>query len=302
MLFGLPSTSACGNTPPTLPGTPGGTIDGIVVGPGSTVAGCDFGQLSPSTISGTVFKDHNNDGIKNGSDSGQGGATVEALFTASTFVAPTSWAATTPTNGRFSFNDLYPGEYKLIVSPPAPLLTGKVSTDLGTGCVNGSTPDHCPGESVNTQSVTGMSLVGDNSYANALFGELDPASITYRVFDDKDGSGTYTSGDTTLTEAQGPVTLTGVDDLGDPVSRSYEVTQADGSRIFTELRPSDGNGYALTLVPPAGFNLREGIYVTNGQGTQEAGASKRHRDQLDRHRSGVGDQLVERMRSGIGHE
>src|SRR5207247_4934593 len=58
------------------------------------------------------------------------------------------------------------------------------------------------------------------------------------------------------------VTLTGTNNLGNPVSRTT-TTGADGSFLFANLLPSNGAGYTITETQPAGF----------GQGIARAGTA-----------------------------
>ena len=48
------------------------------------------------------------------------------------------------------------------------------------------------------------------------------------------------------------VTLSGTDDLGNVVDVTVQ-TDVNGDYVFTDLRPSDANGYTITETQPAGF-------------------------------------------------
>ena len=67
---------------------------------GST--GNNFAEIVPSSITGTVFLDQNNNGIQNGPDNGLSGVMIQLLNSVGTVVATT----TTDASGNYSFTNL----------------------------------------------------------------------------------------------------------------------------------------------------------------------------------------------------
>src|SRR5439155_6035068 len=60
------------------------------------------------------------------------------------------------------------------------------------------------------------------------------------------------------------ITLTGIDDLGQPVNRAVP-TDANGVYLFANLRPSDAVGYTIAETQPAGLlDGRDALGAVNG--------------------------------------
>ena len=99
---------------------------------------------------------------------------------------------------------------------------------------------------INTIQVAG----GQNSINNN-FGEIVASSIAGKVFLDSNNSGTLQTGEAGI--AGVPITLTGIDDLGNPIGPGGAGitvnTLADGSYVFPNLRPSGAGGYTITEGP-----------------------------------------------------
>ena len=111
-------------------GTPGnGTtsqdqFSGIVLAPSVNGQNNDFGELLPATVSGFVYEDLNNNGLRASSgEPGISGVTVVLTGTNDQgTIAPET--TTTAADGSYSFANLRPGTYVVTDTPPSGFLDG----------------------------------------------------------------------------------------------------------------------------------------------------------------------------------
>ncbi len=212
----------------------------------------NFGELNtpvplpPGALSGFVYEDPNNNGIKDAGEAGIGATTV-TLIRVVAGVTTTIGTTTTAADGSYSFTNLDPGlGYRVLEAQPAAFLDGKDTTGStgGTKTVN----DRLDDIAVPTGGVS----------ENNNFGELRPAQLSGFVYLDSDDDGVKDAGEAPIPGTT--VTLTGTDDLG-AVNR-VATTAADGSYAFTGLRPGS---YNVTETQPAGFlDGKDTIGTING--------------------------------------
>jgi large repetitive protein len=216
----------------TTPGSAGGTaagnvISGIVLTSGTAGVSYDFVETY-SSLAGTVFVDTDNDGVQDAGENGIPGVTVTLTGTdaAGNTVNRT---ATTDANGDYLFDDLLAGTaYTVTETQPTAYLDGidTAGTSGGATTVN--------------DRISAINLPAGTDATSYDFGEISPASIAGRVLDDKP----------TPNPIPGvTITLTGTDDLGNPVSLTT-TTNASGNYSFTGLRPGT---YTVTETQPAGY-------------------------------------------------
>lgn len=164
-------------------------ITGIVLnadGLGGEVSGSvnnNFAEIIPSSISGKVFLDHNNDGLVNGSDSGIPGQLIE-LWKNGSKVTETS----TDADGNYRFDGLEPGDY-VIKQPNQPDGT---SNGKATGGVvpNGGTPGTGSNPTTTSSEIGTVKLPPNTQSTGNNFAELpNNRSISGSVFLDHDNSG-----------------------------------------------------------------------------------------------------------------
>src|SRR5262249_36381718 len=105
-----------------------------------------------------------------------------------------------------------------------------------------------PGGVTTNDRFSNIDLVAGFDGANNNFGELPAATISGFVFHDKNNNGKFDGTDVGLPGEK--ISLTGIDDLGNVVSKST-TTLADGSYSFIGLRP--GN-YTVIETQPAKYN------------------------------------------------
>ncbi|NEX62981.1 SdrD B-like domain-containing protein [Noviherbaspirillum galbum] len=121
----------------------------------------DAGVYTPAKLSGYVYQDLGNDGVRN-SEPGIGGVTLTLTGTDGAGNAVTL-ATTTDGNGYYHFDNLAPGTYQVVETQPASYLDGKDTAGSAGG--NTSTND----------VISQISLAsGTNSIENN-FGELLPS-------------------------------------------------------------------------------------------------------------------------------
>ncbi len=205
---------------------------GIVVGHESDLTGSNynFGELPPATVSGSVYIDANDDGVRQGSETGISGVQVELQGTDDLGDTITQFTSTNGT-GNFSFAGLRPGSYSVSEpTPPAGYLNGLDNQgNNAAGVIAGSAtgPRQIPGSGTITLGVGATS-------ANNMFGELQPASLAGFVYVDANNDGVKQAGEAGI--ANVTVTLTGTDDLGDSINQAV-ATLSSGAYSFTNLRP-----------------------------------------------------------------
>ncbi len=239
-----PSTDNAETNPGTINngGTPGSStprttvpsaISGIrITAPGTTSPDNNFGEIGLSTISGAVYLDNDGNGVFGPGDTGIPGVTV-TLAGVDDLGRPVNRTVTTDANGNYEFTGLRPGTYS-VTEPVQPPSTDNAETNPGTinngGSVGTATPRTTLPSAINNIRITGPGTV---SPANN-FGEIPLSTIAGFVYLDNNTNGVRDPADAPL--AGVTVTLTGVDDLGRPVTRTT-TTDANGRYEFTGLRP-----------------------------------------------------------------
>lgn len=208
-------------------------IVGIVLngnGAGGEISGSNgnnFAEIMPSSISGTVFLDQNNNGVQNGADTGIAGVTVQLLDAGNTVVATT----TTDAAGQYGFTGLAPGTYS-VRQPNQPPNTANGITSAGS-VGNGGTAGTATAPTTVPSLISGLILPPNTSASGNNFAEIPQGRSLYgRVFLDFDNSGALNGNDHGI--GGETINLTGTDVNGNPVSRST-TTASDGSFSFAGL-------------------------------------------------------------------
>ena len=148
----------------TAPGTAPSAITAITLGLSETSAGHNFGEIPPATVSGQVYADNNNNGSRDGAETGLAGVTITLTGTDDTGAAlPLSTA--TAADGSYSFANLRPGSYTL-TEPAQP--AGTVNGITSPGSLGGT----ATAPAVTPSAIAGITLPpGGQSTANN-FGEI----------------------------------------------------------------------------------------------------------------------------------
>jgi uncharacterized surface anchored protein len=248
----FPGTYDITETPPAgyLPGAVtagslGGTTasyatDNIAVSSGQTGNNYNFGEVQPSTLSGFVYNDANDNGVQDGGESGIAGVTITLTGT-NDLGQSVSVTTTTASNGSYSFAGLRPGTYGLTETPPAGYLDGTDSAGSLGGTV---------GDDVISSIV--IPPAGNATGTPYDFAELLPSSVSGVAYLDSNGNDVDDAGEAGISGLT--VTLTGTNDHGASVTETT-VTASGGVYSFTGLRPGT---YTVTETPPAGYATEPG--------------------------------------------
>src|SRR5439155_915967 len=115
------------------------------------------------------------------------------------------------------------------------------------GFLDGKDTIGTPGGTTGNDQFSNIMLGAGVNGTDNNFGDLPPASLAGYVYSDTDNDGVKDGGEAGIPGVT--VTLTGTDDLGNPVNTST-MTGADGSYSFTDLRPGT---YTYTATQRYGF-------------------------------------------------
>ena len=207
--------------------TAGNGSQTITVANGAT-ATVNAGIYAPSTVSGTVFTDQNADGVKNGSDAGLSGVTVELLGANNAVLATT----TTGSNGSYSFTGVAPGSDTVKVIAPN-------------------------GEQFSTASSEAVTVTSGSS-ASFNAGVYATARVSGTVFTDQNANGVQNAGDAGIAGQT-------VELLSGATVVATATTAADGSYTISGVTPGS---YTVEAVAPSGtlFSTPATEAVTLGSG------------------------------------
>ena len=184
--------------------------------------------MAPASISGAVFIDQNNDGLRQGGDSDLSGVSI-SLSGTDWQGLPVSASTTTDSNGQYRFSGLQPGTYT-VTEPTQPSGTTNGKTVAGNS--SGAAPSVTAPATV-PSAISGITLTpGYVSEGNDFAEIVNGRSIHGQVFHDRDTDSAPGTGDTGL--GGETVVLSGVDINGNPVNLTT-VTASDGTFSFVGL-------------------------------------------------------------------
>ncbi|MCA3001077.1 MAG: SdrD B-like domain-containing protein [Burkholderiales bacterium] len=209
-------------------------ITGIRFSVATNATGYDFGEFRPSSASGFVYADSNNNGVRDvGIDPALPGVTITLTGTDIDGNA-ISLTTTTDVNGQYTFANLRPGTYRIIETQPP--FASQGANNLGTGFATAAT---------NTPLDTFNITVRENETGiNFNFGELT-TSISGAVYEDLNGNGLRDIGEPGI--AGVTIRLTGIDSSGATVDRTT-LTNTTGAYSFLGLVTSNPAGYTIREV------------------------------------------------------
>lgn len=232
------------------------TTTAITLPAGIDGSGYDFPELLGSSLRGQVYRDLDNNGVVGGTgETGIGGVTVTLTGTDDQGHSVTG-SVVSDAAGNYEFNDLRPGKYDVVETQPNDYLPGKATPGEGTTTAGRAAADG--------NAIRGVVLAVGEQGTVFNFGELPLGSLAGRVYLDLNNDGLVQSGEVGI--AGVTVTLTGTDDLGQPVNRSM-TTSAGGEYRFDGLRP--GNYKVLETQPTQYLPGK----ATPGTGVVTAGAA-----------------------------
>jgi len=207
-------------------------VSGIVVGDHSFGQNYAFGELPPSTLSGYVYVDANNDGYRGGyGEPGIAGVTI-TLQGQNTLGDPVVMVTRTNASGYYIFRAIPNGAYSLIETQPN-FVDGIDRAGTGAGGV--ALDDIIVG--------IGFNQISDG--INYNFGER-PSALSGHVFWDENGNGTRELTETGLSPAT--LKLHGFDFNSQPVNKTTKTT-FEGYYAFEALPGT----YWIEEIQPFGY-------------------------------------------------
>ncbi|CAN5397540.1 hypothetical protein BH10PSE17_BH10PSE17_10120 [soil metagenome] len=143
-------------------------ITAITLGAGQLSTGNRFGALPGASIAGSVYNDGNNDGIRQGTETGFATQTLQLTGT-DDLGRPVSVTTTTAADGTYRFGDLRPGTYT-VTQPTAPPQTLSGQTTAGT--INGVTVGTATAPTTVPSAISAIVLPIGGASINDNFGEI----------------------------------------------------------------------------------------------------------------------------------
>jgi fimbrial isopeptide formation D2 family protein/uncharacterized repeat protein (TIGR01451 family) len=235
------------------------TFSSIVLSTANENGGSDynFAELEEIEISGSVWHDANNDGIRQVGETGIDGVTVTLTGTDDNG-AITAQDFVTSGGGFFSFDALRPGEYTLTETQPT--FAAPSGRNYADGLDRDGSLSNGDASTTNDQISSINASAGDTA-TDYRFGEVVESVLSGYVFNDLNNDGDRSDG---IGINNITITLTGTDDLGNTVNRST-TTDSGGYYEFANLRPSNATGYTISQpTQPSGF--LDGIDTVGLQG------------------------------------
>jgi len=191
----------------------------------------DFAEAQPVQISGYVYRDNDNDGLREAGETGIAGVEIQ-IVSLDTLVNAINQTTRTNSQGFYQFLSLPPGRYRIVETvQPVGFLDGKESP----GTVGGATR----GRSTVNDEITEIRLDGNESGIEFNFGEIEPASLSGHVCVALPGFDCFS------TEPNSKSPLPGV---------KIELVNASGAIVATTFTGADGT-YQFDNLPSGVYSI-----------------------------------------------
>lgn len=191
----------------------------------------DFAEAQPVQISGFVYRDNDNDGLREAGETGIAGVEIQ-IVSLDTLVGAINQTTRTNSQGFYQFLSLPPGRYRIVETvQPAGFLDGKESP----GTVGGAPR----GRSTVNDEITEIRLDGNESGIEFNFGEIEPASLSGHVCVALPGFDCFS------TEPNSKSPLPGV---------KIELVNASGAIVATTFTGTDGT-YQFDNLPSGVYSI-----------------------------------------------
>ncbi|MGS1079241.1 SdrD B-like domain-containing protein [Pseudoxanthomonas beigongshangi] len=196
----------------------------------------NFGELA-ATISGSVWLDGDNDGVRDAGEAGIAGVAVTLPAGTLDVLGNPVTQVITDANGDYRFIDLPAGTYTVTEQLQQPVVGGATTLNGTTvaGNIDGTPAGTATPVATVPSAVAGIVLGAGESSVRNDFGETLGVSVSGRVFFDANNDGAQAGASETGIESV-TVRLTGTDDSGTAVTLTT-TTDANGDFRFEGLRP-----------------------------------------------------------------
>lgn len=191
----------------------------------------DFAEAQPVQISGFVYRDNDNDGLREAGEAGIAGVEIQ-IVSLDTLVGSINQTTRTNSQGFYQFLSLPPGRYRIVETvQPAGFLDGKESP--------GTVASAPRGRSTVNDEITEIRLDGNESGIEFNFGEIEPASLSGHVCVALPGFDCFS------TEPNSKSPLPGV---------KIELVNASGAIVATTFTGADGT-YQFDNLPSGVYSI-----------------------------------------------
>ncbi len=217
-----------------IPGSGGGRADGsdaiseITIGPGTSFVEYNFCEIEPSSLAGQVFVDYDSDCLRDGDEPSISDVTIQLYDATGRLVATTRTNAA----GQYRFDNLRPGQYRVVELQPDGYFSGNAIPGSGGGRADGS------------DAISEITIGPGTSLVEYNFCELQPGSISGQVWSETDLNRRRDANDLPLAG----VTVQLLNSSGAVVATKQ--TDSNGGYRFDDLNPGI---YAVRELQPAGL-------------------------------------------------
>lgn len=184
----------------------------------------NFAEVQPARISGFVYRDNNNDGVKQPDELGIEGVELRIVSLSTVMGTNVSRTIRTANDGSYQFLGLPPGFYQITEVQPVGFFDGKETVGRVGSMVRGEA-------SINDR-ISSIELRSNEVGVDYLFGEIAPASLAGHVGIGLPGFPCFST-DPNGKQSLSGVVLTLVDASGDVVATTQ--TLSDGGYRFENL-------------------------------------------------------------------
>ncbi|GHT27375.1 hypothetical protein FACS18942_06600 [Planctomycetales bacterium] len=242
------------DTPGTIKGIQVGThwepdtLAGIHIGPEEHGINYNFGELKRASVSGYVYDDRNNNGLREAGEAGIAGVAVklqrlnslgqyeDVVKNGSVLILQTG------ADGSYIFDGLNPFEtYRIVETQPTGWIDGKDTAGYIGGTKVGTT--------LQDDKISGVVLGYNQDGIEYNFGEYKNGSISGHVYEDNDDNKVKTPGEPGIPGVT--IWLCVLDENGVKHNVAQTVTDENGYYEFKDIEP--GHTYCVTEFDPEGY-------------------------------------------------